>query len=45
MKYMVTERMFTCQKVWYENGMICLLLSDNREVRFPVYLNETNMPR
>lgn len=28
------------QKVRYENGMICILLSDNREVNFPVYLNE-----
>jgi len=40
MKYMVAELMFTAKKVWYENGMICILLSDNREIRFPVYLNE-----
>lgn len=40
MKYMVAELMFTAKKAWYENGMICLLLSDNREIRFPIYLNE-----
>ena len=40
MKYMVAELMFTAKKAWHENGMICILLSDNREVRFPVYLNE-----
>lgn len=40
MKYMVAELMFTAKKAWYENNMICLLLSDNREVRFPIYLNE-----
>lgn len=40
MKYMVAELMFTAKKAWHENGMICILLSDNREVRFPAYLNE-----
>jgi hypothetical protein len=25
--------------VWVESGMICLLMSDNKEVRFPVELN------
>ena len=35
MKYMVAELMFTAKKAWHENGMICILLSDNREVRFP----------
>jgi Na+-transporting NADH:ubiquinone oxidoreductase subunit NqrF len=40
MKYMVAELMFTAKKVWHENGMICILLNDNREVRFPVYLNK-----
>jgi hypothetical protein len=40
MKYIVAELMFTAKKAWHENGMICILLSDNREVRFPVYLNE-----
>lgn len=40
MKYMVAELMFTAQQVWYESGMICILLSDKREIRFPVSLNE-----
>jgi hypothetical protein len=37
---MVAELMFTAKKAWYENNMICILLSDNKEVRFPIYLNE-----
>ena len=37
---MVAELMFTASKAWYEDGMICVLLNDNREIRFPVYLNE-----
>ncbi len=40
MKYMVADLMFTAEKVWYENEMICMVLSDKKEVRFPVYLNE-----
>lgn len=40
MKYMVAELMFIAEKAWYENGMICMLLSDKKEIRFPVYLNE-----
>ncbi|TSA38742.1 MAG: DUF2442 domain-containing protein [Porphyromonadaceae bacterium] len=40
MKYMVAELMFTASKAWYENGMVCVLLNDNREVRFPVFLNK-----
>jgi len=40
MKYMVAELMFTVKKAWYENGQICLLMSDNKEIRFPVELNE-----
>lgn len=39
MKYMVAELMFKATNAWYENGMICLLLSDKKEVRFPVELN------
>ena len=39
MKYMVAELLFTVKKAWYENGMICLLMSDNKEIRFPVELN------
>jgi hypothetical protein len=37
---MVAELMFTAQEAWYENNRVCILLSDNREVRFPVYLNK-----
>jgi hypothetical protein len=40
MKYMVAELMFTARKVWYENGMVCVLLNDNREIRFPTFLNK-----
>ena len=39
MKYMVAELIFTAKKVWYKNGMICMLMSDNKEIRFPVDLN------
>lgn len=39
MKYTVAELMFKTEKAWYENGMICLLLSDKKEVRFPISLN------
>jgi len=40
MKYMVAELMFTVKKAWYENGMICMLMSDNKEIRFPVEANK-----
>jgi len=40
MKYMVAELMFIVDKVWYDNGMICMILSDKKEIRFPIYLNE-----
>ena len=40
MKYMVAELMFKAEKAWFENGMICLILTDKKEIRFPVYLNE-----
>lgn len=40
MKFMVADLMFTAEKAWYENGMICMTLSDKKEVRFPVYMNE-----
>ena len=39
MKYMVAELMFVAEKAWHDNGMICILLSDQKEVRFPVSLN------
>jgi hypothetical protein len=37
---MVAELMFTAEKAWYENGKRCMVLSDKKEVRFPVTLNE-----
>lgn len=36
---MVAELMFTVKKVSYENGMICLIMSDQKEIRFPVSVN------
>lgn len=39
MKYTVAELMFTALKAWYDKGMICIVLSDEKEVRFPVELN------
>jgi len=39
MKYLVAELMFKAEKAWYEDGKICLLLTDNKEIRFPVMLN------
>jgi hypothetical protein len=40
MKYMVAELMSIVRKAWYEGGMICLLLADRREIRFPVNTNK-----
>jgi hypothetical protein len=39
MKYIVADLMFKATKAWYENGRVCLLLSDKKEIRFPVALN------
>ncbi len=36
---MVAELMFKATSVWYEDGKICLLLSDKKEIKFPVELN------
>jgi hypothetical protein len=36
---MVAELIFTVSKVWHKNGMICMLMSDNKEIRFPVEKN------
>jgi hypothetical protein len=36
---MVADLMFRATKAWYENGWICVLLSDKKEIRFPVELN------
>ena len=40
MKYMVAELLVTAKKVWYENGMVCILIQDGREIRFPYTLNK-----
>ena len=40
MKYMVVELLFTIKKAWVENDMICLLMSDGKEIRFPVEANK-----
>jgi len=37
---MVAEMLFTVIKAWYENNMICMILSDGKEVRFPVSKNK-----
>jgi len=37
---MVAELLFTIKKAWYENNMICLLMSDYKEIRFPVDANK-----
>ena len=39
MKYMVAELQFIVTSAWYEKGMICLLMSDKKEIRFPVEVN------
>ncbi len=36
---MVAKLMFTVKNASYENGMICLLMSDQKEIRFPVEVN------
>jgi len=43
MKYMIADLIFTAEKAWFENGMICMILSDKKEVRFPIYLNNKLM--
>ena len=40
MRYMVAELLFTIKKAWVENNMICLLMSDYKEIRFPVEANK-----
>ena len=40
MKYMVAELLFTIKKAWVENNMIFLLMSDFKEIRFPVEANK-----
>ena len=37
---MVADLMFKATKAWYENDKICILLSDKREIRFPIEMNK-----
>ena len=39
MKYIVAELMFTVTEAFYKDGMICLMMSDHKEIRFPVTMN------
>jgi hypothetical protein len=40
---MVSDLMFVVKKAWYESGMICLIMSDRKEIRFPIELNKKLM--
>lgn len=40
MKYTIAELQYKAVKVWYEEAKICVMLSDGREIRFPVALNK-----
>jgi len=37
---MLAELRYEAIKAWYEKGRICVLLSDKREIRFPVEMNK-----
>ncbi len=37
---MVAKLLFTAKKAWYENAMICMLMSDKKEIRFPASANK-----
>ncbi|MGF7140465.1 DUF2442 domain-containing protein [Roseimarinus sediminis] len=39
MKYTIAELNHIATKAWYEKDHICFKLSDEKEVRFPIYLN------
>ncbi len=39
MKYLVAELTVKAVKAWYENQQICIMLEDEREIRFPVKKN------
>ena len=39
MKYTVVDMMFVAEKAWFENEMICIKLTDKKEIRFPVDAN------
>ena len=40
MKRRQAKLLFTIKKAWHENNMIYLLMSDNKEIRFPVEANK-----
>jgi hypothetical protein len=40
MKYMVAELMFKAVKAWYKDGHIHMILSDRKEIIFPVDVNK-----
>ena len=40
MRYLVAELTAKAVKAWYENNQICILLHDDREIRFPVQKNK-----
>ncbi len=37
---MKPDNLSTSKKAWYESGMICMSMSEGKEVRFPVELNK-----
>lgn len=39
MKYTVTELIHKAEKAWYQNKRIYILLTDKKEVSFPIELN------
>lgn len=39
MKYIIAELLFKVTEAWYKSGMICMKMSDGKEIRFPVELN------
>ena len=39
MKYIIPELATKATRVWIEGQMVCLMLSDDREIRFPAHKN------
>lgn len=39
MKYIIAELNQIATKAWFENDHICFKLSDEKEIRFPIFLN------
>jgi hypothetical protein len=40
MKYMVAELVHKAEKAWYENERVHIILSDKKQVSFPIELND-----